>query len=81
MSQGTLEKAVSDATGKTFRHFKDEILLHRLVEFFASHATCSIKEASLAVGYKSQRSFARAVKRACGLSPQALRSRMVFRQK
>lgn len=80
MSQGTLEKAVSDATGKTFRDFKDAILLDRLMEFFASQRTCTIKQASLAVGYKSQRSFARAIRRACGLSPQALRSRMVFRQ-
>lgn len=80
VSEGTLEKAVNDATGKTFRDFKDEIVMDRLMEFFASHRTCTIKQASLAVGYKSQRSFARAVKRACGLSPQALRSRMVFRQ-
>jgi AraC-like DNA-binding protein len=80
VSEGTLEKAVSDATGKTFRDFKDETLLDSLMEFFASHRTCTIKQASLAVGYKSQRSFARAVKRACGLSPQALRSRMVLRQ-
>jgi len=36
----------------------------------------AIKQVSFEVGYKSARSFARAIKRASGLSPEELRSRM-----
>ena len=75
VSRGTLETVVSIATGKSFRCLRDEILVDQLVNAFASRPACTIKEISLALGYKSARSFARAIKRACGLSPVELRSR------
>jgi AraC-like DNA-binding protein len=70
---------VSVATQGTFRSFRQEILVNNLINVLDSQPTCSIKEIALAVGYKSPRSFARAVKRICGLSPQELRRRMAQR--
>ena len=75
VSRGTLEKAVSVVTGKSFRCLRDEILVNHLINSFASRPACTIKQISLALGYKSSRSFARAIKRACGFSPVELRSR------
>ncbi len=44
-----------------------------------SEPTLPIKAISFALGYKSQRSFARAVRRATGISPEELRSAVVER--
>ncbi len=76
VSRGTLERTVSLATGKTFRRFREEMLVKHLLNSFAARAGCTVKEMSAALGYKSPRSFARAIRRACGLSPEELRSRI-----
>lgn len=76
VSKGTLEKAVSVATGKTFRRFREEILVSHLMNSFAARPGCTVREMSVALGYKSPRSFARAIRRASGLSPEELRSRI-----
>lgn len=76
VSKGTLEKAVSIATGKTFRRFREVILVEHLKNSFAARPDCPVREISVALGYKSPRSFARAIKRASGLSPAELRSRI-----
>ena len=76
VSRGTLEKAVSMATGKTFRRFREEILVNHLVNSFAARPGCTVREMSVALGYKSPRSFARAIRRGSGLSPEELRSRI-----
>lgn len=74
ISRRTLQKAINTATGKTFRDLRKEILVSRVRSFFISRPTMAIKEASFDVGYKSARSFARAIKRACGIRPEELRS-------
>jgi AraC-like DNA-binding protein len=77
ISRRTIEKCINTATGKPFRDLREEILISSVRSVFISRPTLAIKELSFDVGYKSTRSFARAIKRACGLSPQELRSHVV----
>jgi AraC-like DNA-binding protein len=74
ISRGTLEKAIYMATGKTFRRFREEVLLESATTLLSSRPTSSIKEISVDLGFKSARSFARAIKRICGFSPEQLRA-------
>jgi AraC-like DNA-binding protein len=74
ISRRTIEKCINTATGKPFRDLREDILISSVRSFFISRPTLAIKELSFDFGYKSSRSFARAIKRACGLSPQKLRS-------
>jgi len=74
VSKGTLEKAVYIATGKTFVRFRENILVIHLMNSFAARPGCTVREMSVTLGYKSPRSFARAIRRASGLSPKKLRS-------
>jgi len=76
VSKGTLEKAVSAAAGETFRSFREEIIVSHVLNSFASRPTRTIKQISRALGYKSARSFARAIRRMCGLPPKDLRFRL-----
>lgn len=69
VSRRTIERTVIRDSGKTFRNLREEILVERVTAIFASHPAQLIKELSLDLGYNSPRSFARAVKRACGSSP------------
>jgi AraC-like DNA-binding protein len=78
VSRRTLHNAISMITGKTFRELRDEQLVERLNSLLESHPTRGIKELSFELGFKSPRSFARAIKRACGFSPSELRSRIIF---
>lgn len=74
ISRGTIEKAIKRCSGKTFRALQREALLLRVTTLVSSDAPLlSVKEIAFAVGYQSPRSFARAIRRASGLSPQALR--------
>lgn len=76
VSRRTLQNAIK-FTGKTFRELRDELLFERVNSLLESHPTRGIKELSFELGYKSPRSFARAIKRACGFSPAQLRSRII----
>ncbi len=73
----TIEKPVSTSTGGTFRRLREEILLTRVRSLCTSQPPLAIKELCFAVGFKSATSFARAIKRACGSSPEELRFRVV----
>ena len=77
VSQRTIEKALIIASGKTFRELREEILVERVTSAFTSEPTRKIKGLATELGYKSARSFARAIKRACGSSPEELRSRII----
>ena len=77
VSQRTIERTVFISSGKTFRDLRKEVLIERVTAIFASHPAQPIKELSFDLGYNSPRSFARAVKLACGSSPQELRSRVI----
>ena len=74
VSGRTIERTISLAAGKTFSDLRKGILLECVTAIFASRPTEVIKEISFELGYKSPRSFSRAIKRACGSSPVELRS-------
>lgn len=74
VSYRLVQQVVCDETGKSFSIFRREVLLGRLSQLFISQPGMAIKEASFDLGFCSPRSFARAVKRACGFSPHILRS-------
>jgi len=76
VSQRTIERTVFIASGKTFRDLRKEVLIERVTAVFVSFPARPIKRVAFDLGYNSPRSFARAVKRACGSSPQELRSRV-----
>jgi transcriptional regulator GlxA family with amidase domain len=63
-------------TGKKFSDLREEILIAKVRELFVLQPELAIKEVSFAVGHRSARSFARAVRRACGFSPEEFRSRV-----
>ena len=75
ISRRTIQKAVIIATGKTLRDLRNEILIVEVRTLFVARPALSIKEISFELGYKSARSFARAIRRVCGISPEQLRSR------
>lgn len=75
-SRTTLQNAVIEVTGKKFRDLRDELFLAKVKNLLASWSIATIREVSLKLGYKSPRSFARAVRRVCGISPKQLRSRI-----
>lgn len=74
ISRGTIEKVIYVATGKTFRRFREGIILESAIALLVSSPTSSIKQISVDLGFRSPRSFARAMRRTCGLSPEQLRS-------
>lgn len=78
VSTRTLENVVKLGTGATFRKLRDQLLVGRVKTLLEADPTRPIKDLSFELGYKSPRSFARAVKQGCGLSPEQLRSRIIF---
>ncbi len=74
VSRRTLQKVIIVKTGKGFSDLREEMLVAKARNLFMSQPAWAIKEVSFAVGYRSARSFARAIKRACGSSPEELRS-------
>src|SRR5436190_15056300 len=73
-SRRTVQCAVIDIKGKRFRDLREEFLLARVESLLLATPALAIKELSFHAGYTSPRSFARAVRRACGLSPEQLRA-------
>lgn len=80
ISRRTIQNIVKAITGKRFRDLREELLLVRIKNLLASAPNTTVMEISLEAGYRSPRSFARAVKRACGISPQQLRNRIAGEQ-
>ena len=76
VSPRTIEMAVATMTGKTFRDVREEILMATVRCLFVLDSGLAVKELSQRVGYKSAASFARAIRRACGLCPEELRFRV-----
>jgi AraC-like DNA-binding protein len=74
----TIQNAVNEITGKKFRDLREELLLVRIKNLLVSAPNATIREVSLQAGYSSSRSFARAVRRASGVSPKQLRTRMIL---
>ena len=76
VSRRTIQNAVVEVTGKKFKDLRDDLFLAKVKNLLSSRSIATIREVSLKAGYKSPRSFARAVRRASGVSPQQLRSRI-----
>ncbi|PYT75999.1 MAG: hypothetical protein DMG40_27065 [Acidobacteria bacterium] len=73
-----IQNVVASMTGGVkFTNFKDDLLLAKLTRLFLAKPTSPINELWFELGYKSSRAFARAVRRACGLSPADLRKRVI----
>jgi len=74
----TIQSVVASMTGgKKFSSFKDDILIARLTRLCVTRPFSPIKEISCDLGYKSVRTFARAVRRGTGASPAEFRNRLV----
>jgi AraC-like DNA-binding protein len=73
VSTKDIEHVVARMTNRAFSKFQDDILIAKLTRLFVARPAASIEELSLDLGYKSSRSFARHVRRACGANPQKLR--------
>jgi AraC-like DNA-binding protein len=76
VSRRTIQKVLINATGKGLRQCREEIVIARLRSLLIARPTSAIKELSFAIGYKSPSSFARAIRRVCGASPEQLRFRI-----
>jgi AraC-like DNA-binding protein len=74
VSRRTVQGVIRVRAGKSYRTLREEILVAKTRQLFADYPSLAIKEVSFTVGFLSARSFARAIKRACGLSPKDLRS-------
>ena len=74
----TIQNVVASMTGGVkFSSFKDDILIARLTRLFLAKPSAPFNELSLELGYKSDEAFARAVRRASGVSPVHFRNRIV----
>lgn|SRR5215469_13311221 len=76
VSPRTLQNAVSAITGNKFSDLREEVLIRRVRNLLASAPSTPIRKLSLEAGYRSPRSFARALRHACGVSPRQLRIRI-----
>jgi two-component system, response regulator YesN len=76
----TIEKAVKQATGKTFRELRTELLLLHATGMLNAESNQSIKEIAFKLGYQSQRSFSRFIRTAAGCSPKEIRNRSQKRE-
>lgn len=76
VSRRTIQQVAITTTGKTLRQLREEILLARVKYLFIARPASAIKELSFDLGFKSSRSFSRAVRRASGTSPEKLRSQV-----
>ncbi len=76
VSRRTIQNAVITVTGKKFSELQEEALLARVGSILLTRPSIAIKELSGDVGYRSPQSFARAVRRACGVPPEQLRARI-----
>lgn len=78
ISSRIIQNVVASMTGGTkFSSFKDDILIARLTRLFVAQPFSPIQEISSALGYKSLRAFARAVRRASGVSPAEFHKRIL----
>ena len=76
VSRRTIQNAISAVTGRKFSDLRDEALLERVKSLLISAPNTPTKELAFEAGYRSASAFARAVRRACGISPKELRSRV-----
>ncbi len=73
INRHTLQNAVKVSTGKTFRNYKQEMLLRRATDLFCRDGLLTQKQIAAMLGYSSREAFTRFIKRKTGLSPKLLR--------
>jgi len=78
ISRRTIQNVIVVMTGKNLRALREQILITALRDLFITRPSSAIKELSVDLGYKSARSFARAIRRASGTSPEQFRSRITY---
>lgn len=76
VSRRTIQNTVIAASGKKFRDLREDLLLAKFQCALVTEPATTIKQLSSEIGYGSPRSFARAIRRACGVSPEQLRARL-----
>ncbi len=69
----TIEGAVREVTGKSFRRFRRDIRLQVALDALTSRPEQSIKEIAFHAGFRSTQAFARFIRKAYGCSPTDLR--------
>ena len=74
VSPKTIQETVKVLKSTCFRKYREKLLLLKVRELLNSSPVLTIKEISIMLGYSSSRSLARAVRRACGVSPVEFRS-------
>ena len=69
----TVERAVKQSKGKTFRQLQLELLVANALKLLTSEPPRSVKEVSFLLGYRSPSDFSRALRHGCGYSPTEIR--------
>jgi AraC-like DNA-binding protein len=72
----TLEYVLFSSARKRFKEIQGEILVAVVRTEIVRDHSLTIKELSFSLGFKSPRTFARAIRRSCGMSPIELRTSM-----
>jgi len=79
VSRRTLESILLSSSRKPFKKVQGEILLAIVRSSVLEHPCLTIKELAFSLGYNSTRTFARVIRRVCGMSPSELRSSVAER--
>ena len=69
----TVLRVVKGATGKTFREFRNSLVLDKATSLLGGEPNTQIKEIAYIVGYQSHRSFCRFIRATTGRSPRQFR--------
>jgi AraC-like DNA-binding protein len=70
----TIAKAIKNATGLSFREFRNSVLLKHACGLLKDESNRTIKEVAFAVGYQSQGSLSRFIRIATGHSAKAVKT-------
>ena len=70
----TIAKAIKNATGLSFREFRNSVLLKHACDLLKDESNRTIKEVAFAVGYRSQGSLSRFIRIATGHSAKAVKT-------
>jgi len=71
----TIERLTRIETGLSFRELQREIMRTKISKYMHEHANMSFKEIAGHVGYGSQQTLGRFIRRVWGVPPKQLRSR------
>ena len=75
LDRHTIEKAVRESTGTTFRQYQNHMVLERCLSLLTQECDLNGKQVARQVGYGSTSSFSRFVKRRTGQTPTCIRKK------